>query len=100
MNDGYVTEGNAVAFEFTADPELAEDLEVNISHIQVGNFLMDSPGSTITIPANTSLTTKHMESFATKPANGNVEADGSVTLTIEIDTYDPSVPGDRVAIIR
>ena len=96
MNDGYVTEGNAVAFEFTADPELAEDLEVNISHIQVGNFLMDSPGSTITIPANTSFTTKHMESFNTKPANGNVEADGSVTLNIEIDTYDPNVQGDKI----
>ena len=94
--DGYVTEGNAVEFEFTANPELAEDLEVNISHTQVGDFLMDSPGSTITIPANTSLTTKHMESFATKPVNGDVEADGSVTLKIEIDTYDPGVQGDKI----
>ena len=95
-NNGYVTEGSAIGYEFTADPELAEDLVLNISHTQVGDFLMDIPGSTITIPANTSLTTKHMESFATKSANGKVEADGSVTLTIEADTYFPSDPNDRL----
>ena len=95
-NNGYVTEGNAIGFEFTADPELAEDLVLNISHTQVGDFLVDIPGSTITIPANTSLTTKHIESFATKSINGDFEADGSVTLTIERDTYFPDDPNDRL----
>ena len=92
----YVTEGDAIELEFTADPELAENLAVNISHVQVGDYLMAIPGSTITIPANTTLTNKHTESFATKSANGDVEADGVLTFTIEADTYFPDDPTDRL----
>ena len=55
---------------------------------------MQVPGNTITIPANTSLTTKHMETFDTKSANGNFEVDGSLTLTIE--PYITSGPSDIV----
>ena len=93
-NNGRVTEGNAVEFEFTADPELAEDLVVNISHVQVGEFLMDIPGNTITIPANTSLTNKHLATFRTNSANTDFEADGSVALTI--GSYVQSDPSDVV----
>ena len=93
-NNGYVTEGNAVEFEFTADPELAQNLEVNISHLQVGDYLMDIPASTITIPANTSLTIKHTETYQTNSNIGTIQRDGSVTLTIE--DYVPSGAGDVV----
>ena len=81
---GIVDEGEDVEFEFSADPEIAETLMIEFTLTETGNFLtMDSASTTeILLPANTSLTNKHIESFATKSMNGEFEADSEVTLTI------------------
>ena len=83
-----VTEGDRVEFEFTSNPELAQNLPIKVSFTKVGNFLTSDPTTTkmITIPANTSLTTKYLYPLTTKTANSDIEVDGAVTLTIQPDT--------------
>ena len=87
-----VVEGSAVEFEFTAEPELAKSLDVMVTVSQLQSFLVANPDNItmVTIAANTSLTSKHLYSLMTNPPNGNVDTDGSVTLTISPDTTNNS----------
>ena len=79
-----VTEGDMVEFEFSASPQLDTPLPIMVSVTQVRDFLMVDPATItmVNIPVNTSLTSKHLERYATKPINDNFELNGSVTLTI------------------
>ena len=80
----YVEEGNAVQFTFSAVPELARELPITITLAETGDFLTTASKNqtTINLPANTSATNTYVKSFTTKTANGDFEADSTVTLTI------------------
>ena len=73
-----------VQFTFSAVPELARELPITITLAETEDFLAVDPSTQtrITLPANTSATNTHIESYATKTANGDFEADSTVTLTI------------------
>ena len=73
-----------VQFTFSAVPELARELPITITLAETEDFLAVDPSTQtrITLPANTSATNTYIESYATKTANGDFEADSTVTLTI------------------
>ena len=79
-----VDESEAVKFTFSADPELARELPITILLTETGDFLTIDPATKtgITLPANTSATNTHIETFTTNPENGDFEQDSTVTLTI------------------
>ena len=73
-----------VQFTFSAVPELARELPITITLAETEDFLAVDPSTQtrITLPANTSATNTYIKSYATKTANGDFEADSTVTLTI------------------
>ena len=79
-----VDQSEEVQFTFSAVPELARELPITITLAETGDFLAVDPSTQtrITLPANTSATNTYIESYATQTANGDFEADSTVTLTI------------------
>ena len=79
-----VDQNEDVQFTFSAVPELARELPITLTLAETGDFLAVDPSTqtNITLPANTSATNTYIESYTTKSANGDFEADSTVTLTI------------------
>ena len=83
-----VSEGQDVEFEFSAEPELTESLVITTTLAETENFLTIDPETVtqITLPANTSATNLHVETYTTNSINLDFEADSTVTLTISDET--------------
>ena len=97
-----VGEGNDVQFTFSAVPELARELPITISLTETGDFLTTESinQTTVNLPANTSATSTHTESFKTKAKNGDFEADSTVTLTItDVNGYQVNSSANSASVV-
>ena len=97
-----VVEGNDVQFTFSAVPVIARDLFITITLTESSDFLATDPltQTGITLPANTSATNKHTESFATKPVNSLFEGDSTVTLTIsDVSEYQVNSSENSASVV-